>query len=157
MCGVAFACGGGRLQRPKGQRFCSNRCSASAQIKTPWHEVRQMSDVECAWLAGLFDGEGSIVELKRGATQINKGWRIQITNTCTALLDRVDEVTGVHARVTKRRKVPNPKHAQAYDWQCYSTTAAAILVQMLPYLIVKRARALLVLAQYRPESFSQAA
>lgn len=152
VCGDVFAGGGGRLQRPADQKYCSNRCSASARIRTPVHQIRRMTDVEAAWLAGLFDGEGSIVELKRGATQMTKAWRITITNTCLPLLDRVEEVTGVHARVFMKRKAPNPKHTQAYFWQAYSTTAAEVLMQMLPYLIVKRERALLVLRQYRPET-----
>lgn len=107
-----------------------------------------MSQVEAAWLAGLFDGEGSIVELKRKDRQLTKGWRITITNTNTDLLDRVEEVTGVTARVLMKRRTLNPKHSQAFYWQCYSTTAAGVLLQMYPFLIVKRQRAAMVLQQY---------
>lgn len=99
-----------------------------------------MSDVECAWFAGMFDGEGSIVQTQRKRTP-DGSFRIQITNTVIGVLEQAKKVTGVGRINVQYRKNQNPKHAVAYTWSCAAGEALEILRQVRPWLIVKAERA----------------
>lgn len=135
VCGKVFEVGGrGRPRRS--QRVCSQECNAYARVKQ--HHVRQMSPTEAAYLAGLIDGEGSIVAVKRN----KKGrttWRLQVSSTTPILLEWCIQTTGVGTIVTK--KTTNPKHADSKWWQCYSWNAMDILKQIAPYMILKTDKA----------------
>jgi hypothetical protein len=99
-----------------------------------------MPDVDAAWLAGLFDGEGSIVYPRKDAA--TPGVRITITNSCYPLLEQVLAVAGV-GKVIHHRDAGHirPTHAETWYWACYSANARDLLAQMLPWLIVKRRKA----------------
>ena len=131
-CGSAFTA----IANGKGTtKHCSQECAQAQRFRQ--HEGRDMSEAEAAWLAGLFDGEGSVIWVK-GRTK--KPVRIVITNTCLPLLNRILEVTGVGS-ISGPKHDGNPKHAAAYYWYCGSNTAVHLLRRMLPWLIVKREKA----------------
>lgn len=96
-----------------------------------------MSRVQAAWLAGLFDGEGSII---RPHAHRTNSVRITINNTCQPLVQQIAQVTGTGNVLYRASK--NPKHADQWVWQCYADNARSLLRQMLPWLIVKREKAL---------------
>lgn len=98
-----------------------------------------MAVEEITWLAGLFDGEGHVSVLTK-LSQRAFGVKIQITNTCHPLLDRVAEITGIGYISTRPRQ--NERWKTTYDWHTTGGNAKAILQLMLPYLIVKREAAL---------------
>ena len=107
--------------------------------------TREMSDPEAAWLAGVFDGEGSLVFYRRpnGKT----GWAISIVNTCQELLDRCQVVTGAGYFGSKR---VNSGNKPQYTWMVQrQRNIASLLRQMLPWLIVKREKAEAFLLQWR--------
>ena len=145
--GKWFATGELTGRKRKGQLFCSRACR-SAGVNKP----REMTEVEKAWFAGVFDGEGSIVDYKhiKGYSRVTgerfRGLRISITNTVKELEDKVLEVAGV-GTIQARPKPINPRHSQAWHWQVHGENAKSILRQILPWLIVKRAKALKVLEQ----------
>ena len=99
-----------------------------------------MSEGECMWFAGLFDGEGSIVQTQRKRTP-NGSCRIQVVNTVMPLLERIQEYTGTGRINSLPRKINNPKHADAYVWSAGTGPALEILRQVRPWLIVKAERA----------------
>lgn len=115
-------------------KYCSKRCRDEGETET----LRIMSDTEIAWLAGMFDGEGHI-SVKVALSENALGPKIQVTNTCRAILDRIRNVTGV-GHITARTR-QNPRWKQTYDWRATNRNAVRILVAIRPWLIEKAERA----------------
>lgn len=109
-----------------------------------------MTDTEAAYLAGLIDGEGTIVISDRRATRPN-GRRPQI------IVGVVGSSLAMHAWLTETVGAGHPRpmtvYADAlvkpnrtvYQWRIVSTTAVGVLRQVLPYMVEKRDRAELAL------------
>ncbi len=130
-CGESFHPLNGRA---KTMRFCSTSCRDEAATRP----LRDMSAEECAWLAGLFDGEGHI-GIGRQLSQRSRGVKIQITNTNRELLEEVQRVTGVGYITTRYRE--SEKHRPTHDWYTSGRNARRILDVISPRLIVKRDKA----------------
>jgi len=140
-CGKSFETGG--RGRPKTSTlFCSRQCQAYARVKE--HHVKEMSIAQAAYLAGLVDGEGSIIAVKRNS-EGRHTWRLQVANTKLPLLSWCIEVTGVGTIVTTKSR--NDKHQDGHWWQCYSWNAYDVLRQIVPYMIIKRELALRMMAE----------
>jgi intein/homing endonuclease len=136
-CGKIFLVGGAKRKR-RNQRFCSRACCQAGEIKP-----RNMTKGERMWLAGLFDGEGSIIFYK--SLSKHDCIRISITNTVKELMDKVQEIIGI-GNIYARPIPENPKHNRCWHWQCHGGNARIILRQILPWLIVKKEKATKVLA-----------
>jgi len=122
---------------------CSVPCAAAYKRNIGREGVREFSEADAAWLAGLFDGEGSIVLSERSRPG-GGSVRIQISNTYMPLLDHVRAVTGVgYVHVRKSR---NPRHSDSMWWTVHGGAALKILWRMRPWLIVKAERTDAVLA-----------
>jgi hypothetical protein len=124
---------------------CSRRCAAALKRHGSLQQIRQMTDAEVAWLAGIFDGEGSIIlsQRKRSGT----GYvRATITNTVLPLLERVIEVTGVGSITHVEKSKNNPRHQDSYTWHAGGAYSLELIRQMRPWLIAKAERADAVLA-----------
>ena len=135
-CGTAFLVGGrGRPQRK--QRYCSNRCAALLRYHVP--TARKFTKLEAAYLAGLIDGEGSILVVQR--REQRNTWRLSISNTYRPVIEWCRAVTGVGSLVSIPKRHLNPKHADCWVWQCYSWNAAQTLQQTLPFMTIKREKA----------------
>jgi hypothetical protein len=138
----------------KTSRYCSRACYAVARVGKPKHssmtsKARKLARSDAAWLAGLFDGEGSIVFVHKDRPTPSA--RITICNTCRPLLERVQEVSGIGQIIVQRRAgQDNPNHSASWVWQTYSANARDLLAQMLPWLIVKREKAEAALARRVP-------
>lgn len=117
---------GGRAGNRK--LFCSRVCQAFARVQHS--DVRKMNLADASYLAGLMDGEGSIVLAKK--RQMRATWRLQVSNTYFPLLEWCKTVTGCGS--VTRKVSTNPKHADSGNWQCYSWNARSILLQILPYM-----------------------
>jgi hypothetical protein len=127
-CGKAFHPINGRSLTMK---YCSTFCRDMGRTK----DLRDMADIEAAWLAGLFDGEGN-VSIHVALGQRAMGAKIQITNTNRNLLERVLTITG--GGFIAQRPRYNPKWKTTYDWHATGLNAARLLKRMLPWLIVKK-------------------
>jgi len=99
--------------------------------------VASLTEVQAAYLAGLVDGEGSILIAK--AREGRNTWRLTISSTYRPVLEWCLLTIGAGSIVRANRY--NPKHATAYWWQCYSWNAKAVLEQLLPYMLIKREKA----------------
>lgn len=128
VCGNEFETGG---RAGKREKFCSRTCQAYARVRQPI--VKSMTVTDAAYLAGLMDGEGSIVAAMQ--RQNRTTWRISIANTDFRLLAWCKEVTGCGSIV--RKLSANPKHADGGSWQCYSWNALEIIEQILPYMKIE--------------------
>lgn len=127
---------GGRGRPMYSVVFCSKACMAMARVRKP--VTRKMSVPEAAYLAGLIDGEGSIIAARKLGTG-RTTWRLQVASTTDCLLDWCIEKTGVGTIVVRLSQ--NPKHADSKWWQCYSWNAMDVLKQCEPYMILKRDKA----------------
>ena len=90
---------------------------------------------ELAYIAGLLDGEGCI--------QINGdkySMNINIRNTVKAPLEFVEGILGgsIHSYLPKRGYI-------CYTWRLCGAKAAIVLGFLLPYLIIKKERAILAI------------
>lgn len=102
-----------------GQRFLAKR-------------LRDMTDVEAAWLAGLLEGEGSFVSLvRRGVPRI----RVSMVSVDRDVIDRVIEVTGIPTRTESKR----PERQRCYHWTCDRRYDAVALIEWLyPFMGERR-------------------
>jgi LAGLIDADG DNA endonuclease family protein len=109
-----------------------------------------LQDVDAAWLAGLVDGEGHIRlddPNKTGRLYL----RICLVNTNYELLERVNEVVG--AGTIHTRKKGQEHHKDSWAWQIGGKAAEQVLGQILPWLIVKREKAVEALTYYSSLDF----
>jgi hypothetical protein len=97
-----------------------------------------MSDTQAAWLAGFFDGEGGIYSYQAGRNKQYKSWNLAIYNTNLASLKACVRITGCG---TINRKPDRPRCKPTWRWQIASQrNLVSVLTQILPYLVIKRAK-----------------
>jgi len=92
-----------------------------------------LEEKDLAYIAGFFDGEGCIYS--------NGGcFKIGIYNTVRAPLDFVERLFGgnIYEQVPK-----NIRHSTIYRWIISGESAAGVLQYLMPYLIIKKKRAIL--------------
>jgi hypothetical protein len=140
-CGKVFLVGGRGRPRYR-QQYCSGRCQAFARIIQA--KLAHLSKMDAAYFAGLFDGEGSVVLWDRGY-----GGRLQlrctISNTWEPLMVWLQKVAGTGSVV---RHV-HPKatgYKDSLAWQVYGQNAVRLLRRLLPFLIVKKTKAIEAIA-----------
>lgn len=98
---------------------------------------------EAAYVAGIVDGEGSIMVNRTSALDDN-GFqaRLSIANCSLALMQAVVRMTGTGSVVGRRVR---EGRRTAYQWVCPAPEVRRVLENILPFLVVKREHALLVL------------
>ena len=100
-----------------------------------------------AYLAGLFDGEGSVNIFKssgqNGSITPRYFVEISIGNTHKGVLQWVLENFG--GRLTHNGVQYTPNSHKTWRWRASTQEASSILVALLPYLIVKKEQALLAI------------
>ena len=118
-------------------------------------ETRHIPPKKLGWVAGLFDGEGSL-NLKFWANQpstLHGSWGIKvcITNTHAPTILAVRDILGF-GRVTCEAR-PAPRRS-VYDWKAESRSAERFLRLVQPILVTKREQVRLALdsARIRRES-----
>lgn len=114
--------------------------------RTLYKKVKKFSLPECAYIAGIIDGEGSItlsVKQKGGTRHL----ALTISNTDVGLLQYLKKIIGAGKITTKRTYKRN--HSPAYTYAIYSRQALSVLKQIYPYLrTYKLKRAKIVLTRY---------
>lgn len=142
-CGATFLVGG-RGRPRKTQVFCSKRCKALSRVVQP--SIATLGHDDAVYLAGLFDGEGSIILYDRGYGG-RPQLRCTISNTHAGVLEWVLQAVGTGTIVKHEWTVPEVRHYKtSLTWQCYGQNAVSLLKQMLTRLIIKRERALEAIA-----------
>lgn len=98
------------------------------------------TEVELAWLAGLFDGEGCVSISKStkkrvgGTETICHNLVISITNNDEKAMTRIMEITGEGKTYFR----DNGQWGKIWQWQTSALIAVRILDRMMPYLVVKK-------------------
>lgn len=103
-----------------------------------------MTDVELAYFAGLFDGEGCIHAdvIKRAGGTENVKVTLVVSMTHQGSIERLHKAFGgsLHTTVPK-----NPKHRQYWTWHLPQRQTFLVLPLLLPYLVVKKEEALVAI------------
>jgi len=119
--------------------------------------MRDMSEIEKAWLAGLIDADGSVGINKHKLKWKDNPWThfhpiIQICNTNKTLLEYAKLIMDHKNRIYKKTVASSTdKHNIQHKKPVYSLKVLSIsdcehvLLQILPYLIVKKQQAKLLL------------
>src|SRR5258708_7075513 len=98
------------------------------------------------YLAGFFDGEGSVsitkVRPKSNLPYAGCGIRATVTNTYRPVLQELHERFGGNINVRIRRA---DHHKQGYEWQAHGSDARNFLSAILPYLNEKYQQVVLAL------------
>lgn len=97
--------------------------------------------VDAAYLAGIIDGEGSVILYKRREVV---AVMLTVSNTAKQLLDWIADKTGVGAVCSQYKETE--KRKATWFWRCNADAAESVLQQIRPYLVLKSAQADLALA-----------
>jgi hypothetical protein len=135
-CGKVFEVGG-RGRPMKTQRFCSDPCKLKGRYRRGL-VCAALSPTEAAYIAGLIDGEGSVMLIKRGSgggCQL----RVVVSNTHEGVLRWLSAVTGIGK--TYRLIAATERHKAGFSWRAHGDGAQTLLQQIRPYLIIKAEQA----------------
>lgn len=104
-----------------------------------------LTDVEVGWLSGLFDGEGCISLHWQHVPSVSgypvPGYRLFVSNTCKALLDRGYEITGL-GKVRARKGKYAEHYLQGYVWDISRRNDILTMLKLMhPWLIAKKRQA----------------
>lgn len=108
----------------------------------------ELSETQKAYIAGIVDGEGSIM-----LTQIHKNQQhapvVSVSSTDRELLDWLKDITTKGSISLKPAKKEN--HKDSWDWKISYNAALELLELILPYLKIERKiyRALLLVNEYK--------
>lgn len=101
---------------------------------------------DCAYAAGFIDGEGNICIVKNnngtiGCVGPTFNMRIMANN------DEIEPLVWLRERWggSIRARKPRPNGKVHHSWYCFSRQAVVCLTDLLPYLIIKKQRAVLAL------------
>ena len=115
---------------------------------TSYPKVRELSEIERAWLAAALDGEGNIIFVSRKKQHVTQ---VRIVNTDLRFLNRVKDITGTGRIKEKKRLYSKPNWKKCFEWHLYSLESCSLLLkQLLPYLIIKAdiAKQVILFADY---------
>lgn len=97
-------------------------------------------DIQLAWAAGLFEGEGCI-SYKKGSRKNSPGYclpRISLTSTDRDVIDRFCRVVGAgNVRDIKRKNAPS-HWKKAWRWEANGKSAVDIMEAIYPLLGERR-------------------
>lgn len=118
-------------------------------------EVRKLKKWEAAWLAATIDGDGSIGLYNYG----KEGRRvcIQMSNTSQAFVQRMREVIGVGSSVMRAGMDKSHKgRKQIYLYSLKgSNRCYKILKQIIPFLVIKKQKALDIVREFEEKPFGR--
>ncbi|NFT05802.1 hypothetical protein FDF26_01680 [Clostridium botulinum] len=108
-----------------------------------------MTETEKAYIAGIIDGEGSIM-LQKFHSNEHPSPCISIASTTLELLTWIKIVVG-NGIIKKKKNYNIEKHSDCYSYILKHDNAIDLLKQIHPYLIIesKRNRAKLILDKYK--------
>jgi hypothetical protein len=146
VCGKPFLVGG-RGRPSRRARKCSPECRAAGRFRSG-AKTNKLRQTDAAYLAGLVDGEGSIMlYMRRDVVAL----RLAVTNTYRPVLDWIAEITGVgkvHAQYPARPSTLEGRmftRKATWAWNCNAQAAETLLAQLRPHLRIKPAQADLAL------------
>lgn len=118
-------------------------------------EIRKLKKWEAAWLAGVIDGEGSIGLYNYG----KEGRRvlIQMSNTSEDFVKRMREIIGAGSSVRRYKwhKTHKGRKVIYYYSLKGSNRCYKILKQIIPFLVIKKQKALDIIRELEEKPFGR--
>jgi hypothetical protein len=145
-CGTVFLTGG-RGRPARARRWCSRACARAQQIKRP--TVSNLTVAQAAYLAGMIDGEGSILVWQRKDRAIGqRSARVVVVNTDRPVMDWLLANVGgnLNNKPDTRPSAFGTPRKPCWTWIVNGQNAVNILTQVLPYLVIKRDKAIAAIA-----------
>jgi hypothetical protein len=102
---------------------------------------KMLTNVEAAWVAAVVDCEGTLsihTPWNKERHNRNLQYVCRVHMTDEAVITRLKDLCGGSSSPVKRR---NPKHRDSWRWDTYANGLRGLLPQLLPYLIVKKRHA----------------
>ena len=108
-----------------------------------------MNETDKAYLAGIIDGEGSIMLSKYHKSEYPSPC-ISISSTDIELLEWVKFKIG-SGRINKKKNYNFDKHKTSYTYSVYYDAAIEVMTMIEPYLVIKKkkARANHIISNYK--------
>lgn len=108
-----------------------------------------MTEVEKAYIAGIIDGEGSIILQKFHKNQFPSPC-VSIASTSMELLTWIRNIVGKGKIISKKNYNPE-KHKDCYSYILKYNNSISFIEEIYPYLIIKGKikRANLILTRYK--------
>ena len=108
-----------------------------------------MTNIEIAYLAGIIDGEGSIMLSKYHHSEFPCPC-ISISSTDLELLEWVRDKIG-SGRINRKKNYNINKHKTSYTYVVYYDTAIDVMNKIEPYLVItkKKLRAKFIIENYK--------
>lgn len=129
-------------------RTCDTSKSPPAPPVRVRKVIKPMTAEQCAYLAGILDGEGYItLSRKRDHTGCRRPFSfrplVEVSNTNPRLLQWLEETTGFG--VSRPCNRTSTAHKPAKRWACWSQQARQVVEVALEYLVLKRPQAEILL------------
>lgn len=108
-----------------------------------------MTSEEKAYIAGIIDGEGSIMLLKFHNNQFPSPC-ISISSTTIELLQWIKDVTNIGS-IKSKKNYNEEKHTNSFAYTIKYNDVINLLVEIEPYLVIesKKKRARLIIKKYK--------
>lgn len=108
-----------------------------------------MTNEEKAYIAGIIDGEGSIMLIKFHNNQFPSPC-VSISSTTIELLDWIKNKTGV-GKIVRKKNYNIEKHKTSFTYTVKYDDAIELLKEIEPYLIlkIKKKKAQLIINEYK--------
>ncbi|MBN3383426.1 hypothetical protein [Clostridium botulinum] len=108
-----------------------------------------MTNEQKVYIAGIIDGEGSIMLLKFHNNQFSSPC-VSISSTTIELLEWIKSVTKV-GTIKRNKNYNTEKHTDSFTYTIKYNDAINLLIQTEPYLVIKnkKTRARLIIEKYK--------
>jgi hypothetical protein len=110
--------------------------------------MNELSEVQKAYLAGLFDGEGCITILKTSPKRraISCSYRVTLEMNMTDgdQMNYLQKITGI-GYVTRHKVYSRPDCRDRWQWTINKDESVELLYQIYPYLVLKKPQAALLI------------
>jgi hypothetical protein len=162
MCPSGFRKRARRVLNPKEYRLLDEalrkntwRSRFKPAVTGNWHPneeriqaIRGMKETEAAYVAGIIDGEGSLTLIHRRRNEA-RGWEniephVRISNTDLELMNYLSVLLGARPYVSHGRPKSHWKPQYTISVSAFAEIAA-LLERIMPYLVIKRRRAEIML------------
>lgn len=99
-------------------------------------------EIFLAWVAGFFDGEGSVIVEYSKSPESSRGWRTSLhatlTQTSLPCLELVQAKLGGTIKTSDNRTADTRRWAVQYIWSVRNQNAIEFLQKIYPYSVVKK-------------------
>lgn len=108
-----------------------------------------MIETEKAYIAGIIDGEGSIMLTRFHKNQYHSPC-VSISSTDIELLEWIKDTTKM-GNIIRKKNYNKEKHLDSYSYRVIYDNALKLLIAVEPYLIIekKKSRARFILDNYK--------